>query len=204
MGRKYKFFIKQKAVIFKQDAGFGNDNTSIKDREPDQGIVGLWSERFKNMEVDRDVEISVADIEFVVNGLFQDLQVITAAGGYVQNEHGQLLMIFRRGHWDLPKGKMDEGETTEQCAIREVEEECGISGLQITSEPYSTFHVYEERGEVIVKESVWYRMKCSDSKNLVPQTEEDIEQALWLDLPIKKEIRDGAYGSIREVLDHFA
>lgn len=156
------------------------------------------------MKIDNNEEIHVADTDYVANQLFQNLRVIKAAGGYVLNENGQLLMIFRRGFWDLPKGKMDDGETPEQTAIREVAEECGISGLEITSSSFSTYHIYDDRGEAIIKESIWYRMQCNDSRPLIPQIEEDIEQAVWLDLPVKIEILDGAYGSIKEVLAHFA
>lgn len=120
------------------------------------------------------------------------------------NGHGQLLMIFRRGFWDLPKGKLDLGESIEQCALREVEEECGIAGLSVTSPPFSTFHLYKEDGRLVVKESVWFKMHTTDDRSLTPQTEEDIEEARWVEQPIPMPLINGAYLSIREVLDHFA
>ena len=76
------------------------------------------------------------------------------------------------------------GETIEECAIREVEEECGISGLSIISEAFSTFHLYNEKGKTIVKESVWYKMRSTDKSELVPQTEEDILEARWVATPV--------------------
>jgi ADP-ribose pyrophosphatase YjhB (NUDIX family) len=52
-------------------------------------------------------------------------KIVMAAGGLVENEHGEILLIYRKKHWDLPKGKLDAGETLEECAVREVEEETG-------------------------------------------------------------------------------
>ena len=114
------------------------------------------------------------------------------------------LMIFRRGFWDLPKGKLDKGETIEECAIREVEEECGISRLSIISGAFSTFHLYNEKGKTIVKESVWYKMRSTDKSELVPQTEEDILEARWVSTPVSSDLIDQAYLSIREVINYFA
>src|SRR5687768_2564827 len=48
---------------------------------------------------------------------------VLAAGGLVQNEKEELLMIYRKGKWDLPKGKLDKNEKLEDCALREVMEE---------------------------------------------------------------------------------
>ena len=132
------------------------------------------------------------------------LLFIKAGGGYVLNTRNELLMIFRRGYWDLPKGKLDAGETIEECAVREVQEECGVSHLTITSVPFSTFHLYEEKGKTVVKESIWFKMICADEGELIPQTEEDIAEARWVRFPLPIELRAGAYVSIREVLNHFA
>lgn len=125
-----------------------------------------------------------------------------AGGGFVQDEHGDLLMIHRRGFWDLPKGKAEPGETIEQTAVREVEEECGIRNVALDSEGFSTFHLYTEAGVVVLKESVWYRMS-TQRQRLIPQTEEDITKAEWKSLPISDDIRTSCYASILEVLDHF-
>ncbi len=106
-------------------------------------------------------------------------KVIEAAGGAVKNSEGKLLMIHRRGKWDLPKGKIDKGETPEKAALREVEEECGVSGLKITRTLSPTYHTYKEGEKIILKKTHWYEMKTSDSKKLVPQTEEGISKCEW-------------------------
>ncbi len=105
---------------------------------------------------------------------------ITAAGGIVKNENGKILFQYRRGKWDLPKGKLDEGETLEECAIREVEEETGLHEIHLGELIGITTHHYIEKGEKIEKETHWFAMKVSGSQKLVPQEEEDISELKWV------------------------
>jgi 8-oxo-dGTP pyrophosphatase MutT (NUDIX family) len=110
---------------------------------------------------------------------FQDcFKVLDAAGGFVQNAAGELLVFFRRGAWDMPKGKIDPGETPEQAAVREVQEETGLLHVALGSFLAHTYHTYEQKGQRILKRTWWYRMATTDTQ-LVPQTEEDIEQIQW-------------------------
>lgn len=106
--------------------------------------------------------------------------VIQAAGGLVQNEKVETLMILRRGKWDLPKGKLDPGETLEQCAVREVQEETGLQEIQLKDHLLTTYHTYDEFGKHILKESYWYKMTTSAGEQLTPQTEEDITNIEWV------------------------
>ncbi len=105
---------------------------------------------------------------------------IIAAGGIVENENGEILLQFRRGKWDLPKGKLDEGETLEVCAIREVEEETGLQLINLGELIDITTHHYTEKGEEIEKETHWYAMKVYGEQTLVPQLEEDITDLKWV------------------------
>ena len=82
--------------------------------------------------------------------------LIEAAGGIVYNNQDELLMIFRNGKWDLPKGKLEQGETKQQCAIREVEEECGVSGLNIINQVQNTYHTYFDNDASILKTTYWF------------------------------------------------
>lgn len=125
---------------------------------------------------------------------------VEAAGGFVQNSTGELLVFFRRGSWDLPKGKIDAGETPEIAAIREVQEETGLVRLQLGPLLACSYHTYEEKGQRILKKTWWYRMQTTDTQ-LIPQTEEDIEEIrwvaprAWLDSGVK------IYDNIRDIVE---
>lgn len=106
--------------------------------------------------------------------------VIQAAGGLVTNENNEVLMIFRRGKWDLPKGKLDDGETLEECAVREVQEETGVSNIIPGNHLVTTYHTYNDFGKQMLKESHWYKMTAPSANTLTPQTEEDIMQLEWV------------------------
>jgi len=126
-------------------------------------------------------------------------KLIEAAGGLVYNDTNQLLMIFRNGKWDLPKGKLEVGENIEQCAIREVEEECGISELLITQQLQETYHTYEINGQKILKRTYWFEIKSSFKGNLLPQTIEGITEAVWVDKENIAEKLENSFGNITEL-----
>ncbi len=129
-------------------------------------------------------------------------KIIIAAGGLVTNEKNELLMIFRRGFWDLPKGKLDAGETIEHCAVREVEEETGVNDVKLAGLIGKTYHEYFDKwiGEDVMKETWWYEMAVKGNPALVPQTEEDIEQIVWAkEIDLKKYLAD-SYPNIVEII----
>ena len=127
--------------------------------------------------------------------------LIEAAGGLVSNQENKVLMIFRNGKWDLPKGKLELGESIESCAIREVEEECGVSGLEICNKLLDTFHTYDLQGEKILKKTYWYKMSCSFSGDLIPQTEEGITEVCWVDMESVKDKLSNSYSNIKDVFE---
>ncbi|MBP6402240.1 MAG: NUDIX hydrolase [Bacteroidia bacterium] len=130
--------------------------------------------------------------------------LIEAAGGLVQKNDDSYLVIFRRGKWDLPKGKLDYDESPEQAALREVEEECGISKLRILKPLPTTFHTYPEGGRRILKKTHWYLMESDDNRKLIPQAEEDIQEALWMsETEIKTKVFSNTYNSIQDLLVSF-
>lgn len=125
-----------------------------------------------------------------------------AAGGIVRNPDGDILVIFRRGKWDLPKGKLDADETPEQAALREVEEECGIRGLSLGRLVQVTFHTYTEKKKRILKKTYWYAMASDGQELPVPQAEEDIEAAEWMSPDdVRATVFANTYRSVREVLE---
>lgn len=141
-----------------------------------------------------------ASFEAMKKAFCKHFTIIYAAGGLVLNEQHALLMILRRGVWDLPKGKCDEGETMDACALREVKEETGVEALEIIRTLSSTYHTYHEFGKHILKETHWFLMQSSSEKKLTPQTEEDIQEVAWLNAEIVREKLKQAFPSIREVI----
>jgi 8-oxo-dGTP pyrophosphatase MutT (NUDIX family) len=111
-----------------------------------------------------------------------DKPTIVAAGGLVLNEKGELLMIYRRGKWDLPKGKLDDGEAIPQCALREVMEETGLRGVSLGTLIDIGHHEYFDKylQRDVIKETHWFRMNAGGAQELVPQTEEDITEIRWV------------------------
>ena len=110
-----------------------------------------------------------------------DYSLIEAAGGLVYNNECQLLMIFRNNKWDLPKGKLEQNENIKECAIREVQEECGASGLRIINALQDTYHIYEINGIKILKRTYWFSMHTDSKCSLEPQIEEGITKVVWVD-----------------------
>jgi 8-oxo-dGTP pyrophosphatase MutT (NUDIX family) len=143
------------------------------------------------------------DIYALKKTFFHHFMLITAAGGLVENNEGKFLFIFRRGYWDLPKGKLDEGETIEDCAKREIEEETGAGGLILVKKLGSTYHLYDEFGKHILKETVWFHFRTNEGKTLIPQTEEDIIEVRWTGPEEIEEMKSRTYATIRNLLDSF-
>jgi len=133
------------------------------------------------------------------------LTPIIAAGGIVVNPNKEILWIFRRGFWDLPKGKLDPNETIEACALREVMEETGVSNLVLGDLIMTTTHIYHDKyvNTEVEKTTYWYIMTTDQLQDGIPQTEEDIEAIAW----VKKEdiapYLAKTYETIKQVMETF-
>jgi len=123
-------------------------------------------------------------------------RLIHAAGGIVQNEDNEILMIFRLEKWDFPKGKVEEGESFDEAALREVEEETGLHDITLGKPLPSTFHTYDLHGEPILKETHWFHMQAP-KQPLTPQTVEDISQAVWVPIEEVSRKLEESYPSLR-------
>lgn len=165
---------------------------------------GSLSTSFSELEKDPAVThliIGSNDLNAAFSEFQKMFRVIEAAGGLVQNNKGEYLFIFRKGKWDLPKGKLDKGESTRNAALREVHEECGVTGLSITKELSTTYHIYEEKGQKIIKHTYWYAMLCADGGQLVPQTEEDITEVRWMDKEQVNAAMRNTYPAIKQLAE---
>lgn len=136
--------------------------------------------------------------EKLFNDFKSHFKYIEAAGGLVKNKKDELLIIHRLGVPDLPKGKIDQGESPEEAAIREVEEECGISDLEIISEAESSYHIYFQNNKRILKKTFWFHMKYTGNEKLIPQVEENIIDVEWCDVKKLPEFKMKTYQSLRK------
>lgn len=143
------------------------------------------------------------DLEKLKEVFFKNFKVIEAAGGIVQNDKKEILFIKRLGKWDLPKGKIEKGEKEEEAAIREVEEETGVTGLHLKKKVGITYHVYDEYGKHFLKISHWYHMTCNSKQALKPQTEEHITEIKWVKTQDIKDPMENTYPSIKNILSTF-
>ncbi len=125
--------------------------------------------------------------------------LVEAAGGVVTDAEGRLLVFRRRGWWDLPKGKIDPGETPEQAALREVREETGLTQLTLGAPIGITHHIYRQERERFLKRTHWYRMQAHH-KHTHPQTEEDIEEIRWVYPNTWLAEQPRLYANLREIL----
>ena len=128
------------------------------------------------------------------------LPVVQAGGGLVQNENGKMLFIFRKGKWDLPKGKVDKGETLEKGAKREVKEETGVKKLQLNGLAGVTYHVFKRNGNYQLKETHWFHMKTTYTGKLKPELQEDITKAKWKGPKKMAKALENSYGNIKYLL----
>lgn len=130
---------------------------------------------------------------------------IIAAGGIVINPNNEILWIYRRGFWDLPKGKLDPNETIEACAIREVMEETGIAHLVLDHLILTTKHIYFDQylNTQVEKTTYWYAMTTDLLQVGIPQTEEDIEAITWVKKEAIAPYLDKTYDNIKEVMEVF-
>ena len=125
--------------------------------------------------------------------------IVEAAGGLVRHQDGRFLFIYRNDKWDLPKGRIEKNEPIRIAAVREVEEETGVDGLEIVKPLIETFHIFNRNGKYKLKKTFWFEMKTASTVNLIPQLNEGIEQAVWI---FEKEIPhkfENAYENIKQV-----
>lgn len=144
--------------------------------------------------------IQTAQPDKVKAAIFAEYDCWQAAGGLITNPEEEILLMFRRGKWDLPKGKLDPGETIEACALREVTEETGLKNVHIEKKLVTTFHTYHlSDGRAILKQTHWFKMNFTGTELTVPQIEEDILDIQWVRKINLEKYLQYSYPNIREV-----
>ena len=133
----------------------------------------------------------------LISKFLKKLPNVIAGGGKVINDNGEVLFIYRNDKWDLPKGKAERKETIEETALREVEEETGVSGLSITKPIKTTYHIFKRNGKHKIKITYWFEMKTSYKGLLTPQEKEGITKVAWLNHEERLKALENSYANIK-------
>lgn len=199
----YKVFIINKPIFLIKDI----NNYQIKSNDliyrykPNMSLSNI----VKQFEMSNSENLFIYndDVKELLNIFFKTFKLIDAAGGLVKNAKDEILFIFRLKKWDLPKGKMEKYEIPEKTAIREVKEECGISGLKSIKKLPCTYHIYNLKEEKIIKRTYWFEMYCPKNENPIPQTIENITVAKWLNKKQVMQALKNTYKSINELVNFY-
>ena len=177
------------------------DDVLIMNASFDQvdGLLKLMTD--KKLKKVHSIFISSRKKRELIDYLKDKFKVVEAAGGIVEKD-GKLLMIYRRKMWDIPKGKLDKGETIQECAVREVEEETGVK-VKIDQKIEAVWHTYVTRKKYILKKTHWYAMNCLNDKKLAPQKGEGIKKVEWMDMDQVRVALHESYRSIRYVMQEY-
>ena len=196
-----KIYFESKFILITDEAIQLSENQLIVDTENVSEIILIESVKNSIQQPEQNNLILVSkNVEETFNKIKNGFIYIEAAGGLIKNDDNYLF-IHRLDKWDLPKGKLDKGESKEHAAIRECEEECGISDLEIINELASTYHIYAYKTGFALKTTYWFLMQSSYSGTLIPQTEEHIDKAEWMNQEqIENIIVKKTYPSVLDVI----
>lgn len=199
MAQIYKIYMNQSLLIL---ADF---TPHIKENVQTIGLQDIDLEKLFNESAhstDKTVYLYIhPKIRKVFKKILSTTRIVKAAGGLVTNGNGEYLFIHRLGKWDLPKGKVEEGEKMKDAALREVEEECGIEVDYLGKKLATTYHTYYMRNKFVLKQTKWYQMGVNKIPKLTPQLEEDIDQAEWLKASELKKVKENTYPLIMEIVE---
>ena len=145
------------------------------------------------------ITITLKRFKYVLKHVKKMFKIIKAGGGVVKNNNDQILFIYRLKKWDLPKGKLDKGETIRDCAKREVEEETKVK-VNLKQKIISTWHTYTRNKKFILKKTTWFKMDCIDDSKMKPQKKEKIEKVEWMNNSTIKEILLNSYKTLNHVM----
>ncbi len=172
-------------------------------RNADQNYIKVCLDYFSKRRVKKldSITFAVKNLKETRNFIKQQFEVIKAAGGFVRKDD-KVLMIFRLGKWDLPKGKIEKNEKPKVGAEREVTEECSVK-VKASGEICRTWHTYNLNKKKILKKTYWYLMECVDDSAMKAQAEENIKEVKWMTDAEAKQALYNSYYSIRYVFRTF-
>ena len=191
----YKVFVNQDVIILTSEIPFGKKINlyDLKKKSLDE-IISLVKKHHK-------IFLFHQNSEKLVSTFQKKIKVVKAGGGIVKNINDETLFIYRRNKWDLPKGKMDKGETIDQTALREVKEETGIKNLSIIDFKMNTYHVFKKGKEYRLKETSWFNMLSTHEGSFSPESKEGITKVVWKSNKKIKKIKN-TFPNIKLLLDN--
>ena len=197
MAQKYRIYINEKVVLITESEPKNVSTYEKLDAQSfDLRIIYTWIVRHHN----KLFYVQCPDAKAYMKSITAQVPLIEAAGGLVKNDDGHYLFIYRHEKWDLPKGKIEKNEKVKVAAVREVEEECGITVSKLGDKICKTYHVYTSKGDVVLKKTHWFAMKYKGNEKLKPQLEEGITDVRWFKPNLIGPITDNTFPSIIDVL----
>ena len=148
------------------------------------------------------ITLTLKNLDNDIKELKKMFKIIKAGGGVVNNNKKEILFIYRMKKWDLPKGKLDKGETIKQCAKREVEEETKVK-VSCGKKILSTWHTYTKNKKFILKKTTWYMMESIDDSKMKPQKKEKIEKVEWMKKSSVDDILLNSYKTLNYLMKNY-
>jgi 8-oxo-dGTP pyrophosphatase MutT (NUDIX family) len=193
----YKIFVGDKPIILSTKP---NEKKGVKNYKLKRVILRNVIRKLNNSSI-KEACLVHKNEKTLLKRFLKKAPNVIAGGGKVYNEKGKVLFIFRNGKWDLPKGKIENNESIEQTAIREVEEETGVKGLKIIKPLETTYHIFKRRGRYRIKITYWFEMQTSFDGKLFPQEKEGITKVKWLGKKKIKKAMKNSYANIKILID---
>jgi 8-oxo-dGTP pyrophosphatase MutT (NUDIX family) len=198
MAQKYRIYINEKVILITQSVPKNVERYQKIDAQ--KFDLKTFYNEFNGKPGSKFFFLLCTDTREYLKKVIKSITMIDAAGGMVINTKGEYLFIYRNDKWDLPKGKIEKGEGKRAGAVREVEEECGITVSGIGKRICKTYHTYTYKGEVVLKRTYWYEMSYKGAEKLRPQKEEGITDVRWFRKGHIDMIVKNTFTSIMDVL----
>jgi 8-oxo-dGTP pyrophosphatase MutT (NUDIX family) len=198
MAQKYRIYINEKVILITQSVPKKVERYQKIDAQSFD--LKTFYNEYNGQPGPKFFFLLCNDAVEYLKKIMRSITLIDAAGGMVMNPKGEYLFIFRNGKWDLPKGKLEKGESKREGAVREVEEECGIIVGSIGARICKTYHTYTYKSEVVLKRTYWYQMGYKGNGKLKPQKEEGITDVRWFRKGHIEAIVNNTFPSIMDVL----
>tara|TARA_Y100001970_G_scaffold23067_1_gene27022 strand:- start:4801 stop:5391 length:591 start_codon:yes stop_codon:yes gene_type:complete len=193
----YKVFVNRLLIVLTSDKNYlDNSNAFLLSSITIKEIV-------KKLKTQNEIYLYYPNKKKLIKEFKKKLKTIIAAGGIVKNNQNEILFIFRKGKWDLPKGKIEKNEKIDEGALREVIEETGIKKVKIDKFFDTTYHLIKSQKQYFLKETHWYKMKSNYSGKLKPQKSEGIRSVRWKKIKEAKEIRKKTFRNISIILTSY-